>query len=58
MVVPLGTRSEVTKLTWLGNESQAELVRRWLGAPAFGPKQGQAIPLGAHDNFHGVQTVL
>ena len=56
--VEVGTRSDVSALKWAGDASQAERVRAWLGTQGFRPKAGEAIPLEAYDNFHGIQTVL
>jgi predicted metalloprotease with PDZ domain len=56
--VPVGRRSEVSALRWVGDASQAELVRAWLKAPEFQLTEGEPLPLEAHDNFHGIQTVL
>ncbi|MGO9829133.1 MAG: hypothetical protein ACLPJH_03265 [Myxococcaceae bacterium] len=58
LVVPVGKRSEVSGLLWAGSPAQAEGVRRWLGNGAFQPQLGDAIPLEAYDNFHGIQRVL
>jgi predicted metalloprotease with PDZ domain len=56
--VTVGKRSEVTALVWAGNASQAQRVRAWLGTEDFHPETGAAISLEAHENFHGIQTVL
>lgn len=56
--VPVGRRSDVSALRWVGDAPQAERVRAWLKAPSFRPAAGEAIPLDAHDNFHGIQTLL
>jgi predicted metalloprotease with PDZ domain len=56
--VAVGKRSEVTELVWTGDASQAERVRAWLGTPDFPLAAGAHIPLEAHENFHGIQTVL
>jgi predicted metalloprotease with PDZ domain len=56
--VEVGKRSDVVALTWAGDAGQAERVRAWLGATDFRPQAGEAIPLDAYDNFHGIQTVL
>jgi predicted metalloprotease with PDZ domain len=57
-LVPVGRRSEVSRLSWAGSEAEGELVRSWLGAPDFRPAPGESIGLEAYDNFHGIQTVL
>ena len=56
--VPVGRRSEVSQLVWTGSEAQAEAIRSWCGDRAFQPAPGEAIPLDAYDNFHGIQRVL
>jgi len=56
--VPLGRRSEVSRLLWAGSAAQAEHLRRWLGGAAFQPAAGEGLPLEAYDNFHGIQRVL
>jgi predicted metalloprotease with PDZ domain len=58
LVVPVGRRREVSLLSWVGSEAQADGVRRWLSAPAYRLEPGRPIPLGAYENFHGIQTVL
>jgi predicted metalloprotease with PDZ domain len=58
LTLPVGERTDITGLTWNGTEAQAERVRAWLGRTDFAPAAGQAIPLTAYDNFHGIQTVM
>jgi predicted metalloprotease with PDZ domain len=58
VVVPVARRTEVSRLVWAGSESQAGVVRGWLGTPDFRPVPGEVIPLTAYDNFHGIQTIL
>ncbi len=55
--VPVARRSEVTRLVWAGTPKQAQVVRQWLGG-RFQPDPGDCVPLGAYDNFHGIQRVL
>lgn len=57
VVVPVLKHTEVTRLVWEGSAAQAEHIHRWLGAD-FQPQRGEAIPLSAYDNFHGIQRVL
>lgn len=56
--VEVGRRSDVTALIWAGDGRQLERVRGWLQAPDFHPRDGEAIPLDAYDNFHGIQTLF
>ncbi|MGO9065547.1 MAG: hypothetical protein ACLPM8_02115 [Myxococcaceae bacterium] len=58
LVVGVGKRSELSRLVWAGSPAQAEGLRRWLGDGGFRPQPGDDIPLGAYDNFHGIQRVL
>jgi predicted metalloprotease with PDZ domain len=51
-------RRRIAGLTWEGNPAQRERVRAWLGGAEFTPQPGEAIPLSAYDNFHGIQTAL
>ncbi len=54
-------RSDITGLRWIGDTTQAERLRSWLGiarAPAFTQAEGAAIPLTSYRNFHGIQTIL
>jgi len=51
-------RPDVTGLTWNGTEAQLQRMRDWMGRPELSWKAGQAIPLTAFENFHGIQTVL
>jgi predicted metalloprotease with PDZ domain len=51
-------RRELTGLTWRGTEEQLERLRRWFGTPQLDLAPGQPVPLGAYDNFHGIQTIL
>lgn len=56
--VPVARRSELRRMRWAGTGAQSDAVGRWLGVADFRPEPGQAFPLGAHDNFHGIQTIL
>ena len=56
--VQVGRRPEVTALRWAGDASQAQRVRTWLEAPGFELAAGEEVPLEAHENFHGIQTVV
>jgi predicted metalloprotease with PDZ domain len=56
--LPTAERRQVSALSWRGTEAQAALLREWLKRPDFQPVNGQAIPLGSFENFHGIQTVL
>jgi len=58
VVVPVGRRSEVSGVKWVGTDAQAERLRQWLGMPTLVLRPGRRFPSGAHDNFHGIQTVL
>lgn len=55
--IPIGERTQIGKLTWVGSDEQAARIASWLGQD-FKPSQGQTIPLDFYENFHGIETVL
>ena len=56
--VSTDAREDITTLTWVGDDAQLQRIRDWLRRPELAWKSGQAIPLTAYDNFHGVNTVV
>jgi predicted metalloprotease with PDZ domain len=52
-----GRLPRVTALRWRGTAAQRAVIEAMLGQP-WRPEPGQSIPLTAHHNFHGLQTVV
>jgi predicted metalloprotease with PDZ domain len=55
--IPVGRRTDVGSLRWVGDDEQARMVASWTGQP-FAPEKGGIIPLDFYENFHGIETVV
>jgi hypothetical protein len=55
--IPVGQRRQIGRLRWVGDDSQADLIARWLEQD-FPPEAGQDFPLDFYSNVHGVETVI
>ena len=56
--VPVARRERISGLVWRGRPEQLERVRNWLTLPELAWTVGERLPLGAFDNFHGIQSIL
>jgi len=50
--------ARVDTLVWVGDDHQAQRIRRWLQRDDFRPKPGQAFELDFYENFHGIEIVV
>ncbi|HMD57904.1 MAG TPA: hypothetical protein VKG82_10585 [Solirubrobacteraceae bacterium] len=55
--IPIGTRTQIARLRWIGTEDQAKRIALWV-AQDFAPAPNVEIPLDFYENFHGIETVL
>jgi predicted metalloprotease with PDZ domain len=55
--IPVGQRSQIGRLSWIGDDRQANLIQAWLEQD-FHPEPGQDFPLDFYSNFHGPDTVI
>lgn len=53
----VGSRDEITALSWAGTPAQRAAIAAWLGVE-LAWTMGQNLPLTAFDNFHGIQAVI
>ena len=50
-------RQKIAKLTWEGDERQAQRLYAWLGR-RFDLTRGRVFEVGFYENFHGIETVM
>jgi predicted metalloprotease with PDZ domain len=55
--IVVGTRPQIGRLRWTGDDGQARLIANWL-EQKFDPAPGHCFALDFYANFHGVETVL
>ena len=55
--IPVEQRSQIGRLSWIGDDWQADLIEAWL-EQEFDPELGQEFPLDFYSNFHGPETVI
>jgi predicted metalloprotease with PDZ domain len=53
----VGQRSQIGRLTWIGDDKQADLIGSWLERD-FHPKVGKNFPRDFYSNFHGIEKVM